>query len=384
MVRATLAEITGKYREHPVWDELWRGRLNERICVGVQPCRERVGRVRERYQIVLEEQGFRPGKWRDEWRQWLLDDLYSLLAAMQLPGEMFHALSVPRALHGQSQGMVDVFGVAVEPQEDGNVYARPLPAQPRLIDDLGPGDVQASQYYQAVEWVRYTRAATGNLLPMRMPVMTGPLDTAVYVLGASTLLEWLYTQETTVAGLLDRITQVNIAMIRLLQEAAGGAIHSHHYSCMRGGFDLCSETRSVISAEHFAAFEAPRLWRIGQSCGSYGIHSCGNWARTVEASCADPNLRAMHGQVRENDLAELCALARGRVTLSIGPSMNLPDRYTWPDRELFLRYILAHWQKGQPLEIVIQEQEIDLWRSLHRQVLGEEADLSPPAWPNWF
>jgi len=109
----------------------------------------------------------------------------------------------------------------------------------------------------------------------------------------------------------------------------------------------------------------PYLRRIGERLGPYGIHSCGNWERTVASAIEDPNLRVMNGQVRENDLVKLCHLAKGRVTLSIGPSENLDERYTWPDTDSFFEYVLAIVPDRQPLEIAVRESDWGLWTDLH-------------------
>ena len=133
---------------------------------------------------------------------------------------------------------------------------------------------------------------------------------------------------------------------------------------MRNAFCLCSECRSLVSADTYEEFEAPCLARIGRQLGPYGIHSCGSWERTVPSALRDPNLRAMHGQVRENDLATLCKFAHGDIMLSIGPSQNLPDRYTWRDTRSFLEYILASAAPRQPVEISIDEPDLGLWAEL--------------------
>jgi hypothetical protein len=194
--------------------------------------------------------------------------------------------------------------------------------------------------------------------------MTGPFDTVNYLLGTTVLMEWVYTEPSTVHGLLDQVTNVIIAMMGALQKAAGGTLHGDALACMQNAFCLCSECRSLVSKEIYEEFEAPYLKRIGQQLGPYGIHSCGSWERTVPSALQDPNLRAMNGQVRENDLAELCVQARGDVMLSIAPSENLPERYTWPNTRSFLEYVLKTAPKEQPLELSINESDLDLWNEL--------------------
>lgn len=167
--------------------------------------------------------------------------------------------------------------------------------------------------------------------------------------------------------LLDKITTVIETMIGHLQRAADGAVHSLHLSCTRGGHDFASECRSLISRSMYEKFEAPYLARLGRQLGPYSIHSCGAWERTIPSALADPNLRAMNGQLRENDLAELCAQAQNRVLLSVAPSQNLPSKYTWPDSASFYEFVLKTTPPSQPLEIRINESEIGLWNELCRK-----------------
>ena len=49
------------------------------------------------------------------------------------PGDGFLGIAVPRSVHGQSQGICDIFGARVEEQPDGNFYVHPLPADPAVI-----------------------------------------------------------------------------------------------------------------------------------------------------------------------------------------------------------------------------------------------------------
>jgi hypothetical protein len=372
------SEVVAESRLHkPMWNMLWQARPSSRIALAVWPSEERLASLRDRMEFALDDPP-RPSGWTEKWRANLVDELYQLVASMEVAGDGLIALHVPRWLHGQSQGIVELFGGRIQQMADGNVYAWPLDGDPDTIDSIQPRAIESGIYWNAVEWVRYARAATAGSIPIRMPIMVGPLDTANYLLGTTVLLEWVFTQPEVLHRLLAKITHVLIAMIGALQKAAGETIHSHHFWCMRGGYDVASEVRSLISREVFEEFEAPYLERIGQRCGPYGIHSCGGWERSVLSSRADSRLRAMNGQVRENDLATLCRLADGKVALSIGPSINVNDRYTWPRREDFFRHVMEVVPASQPFETCLDEAELPLWLQVHRQVRGVPFELLPP------
>jgi hypothetical protein len=331
----------------------------------VSPSKERVERAREQANdLVPDEAESRPAGWTPEWPKALVDGATRFLAARQLPGSWTPALGVPRFVHGQSQGICDLFGAKVQRQNDGNYYVHPLSPTPRQVDLVEPMALTRSMYWGAVEWTRYAHSASRGTLPFRNPVMTGPFDTANYLLGTTVLMEWVYTEPGVLHRLLDKITDVTIGMMGALQQAAGGVLHGDALSCMRHAFCLCSECRSLVSAAIFEEFDAPYLARIGRALGPYGIHACGSWERTVPISLRDPHLRAMNGQVRENDLATLCRCARGRIVLSIGRSVNVHTEFIWPDMRSFLAYILESVPKEQPLEISLSEGEMDLWNEL--------------------
>jgi hypothetical protein len=84
----------------------------------------------------------------------------------------------------------------------------------------------------------------------------------------------------------------------------------------------------------------------------------------VPRALQDPQLRALNGQLRENDLATLCALADGAVVLSVGRSINVHAKYLWPDARSFYTHVLTTVPPRQPLEIGIPESDLDLWREI--------------------
>jgi len=138
------------------------------------------------------------------------------------------ALDVPRFVHGQSQGICDIFGVSVSKQPDGYYFVCPFEGGANAVDKIKPRPISESMYWGAVEWVRHARRATSGCFPFRNAVMCGPLDLANYLLGTTRLMEWLYTEPETVHRLLHKITDVIIDTVRALREAAGGTLHPLH------------------------------------------------------------------------------------------------------------------------------------------------------------
>ena len=367
------AEVISTFRprDESVWDTLWQNQSTGRVAVAVMPREERIAEAKKVCTgLRLAEPDRKSAHWSEQWEQALLDQVAILYAYMQLPGDFCPAMNIPLFVCGQSQGICDLFGARLESQGndgEGNelFFVHPLSPDPQWVHALTPAPLENSLYWGAVEWIRYSRSVTKGLFNFRIPVMTGPLDTANYLLGTTTLMEWIYSEPAALHQLLDKITKVIMGMIRALREAAGGTLYPETFLCMRGGFSLGSECRSIISREHFEEFEVPYLRRIGETLGTYGIHSCGSWERTISSAIEDPNLRAMHGQVKENDLALLCQLSAGRMTFAIGPSVNLSERYTWPDMKSFYAYVLENTPATQPMEIWVAENDIPLLNKMY-------------------
>ena len=120
----------------------------------------------------------------------------------------------------------------------------------------------------------------------------------------------------------------------------------------------------------YEEFEAPYLKRLGEKFGPYMIHSCGSWERTIPSALTDPNLRVMNGQIRENDLKRLCELSGGRKTLSINPSKDLSEKYTWTNIKDFYEFILKTVPETQPFETNIEEKDLPLWKELNYKIKG--------------
>mgnify|MGYP001616074873 CR=1 FL=1 len=352
-------------RRGQTWDALWARRPLGRIAVSVTPAEKRQKQAAELCAAIkLAEAAPLPRGWTPKWRDLLRTDLSHVLTATELPGDGFAGLGVPRPFHGQSQGIADIFGARVEEQFDGNFFVFPLPPDPPAIAALRPRPLEESRYWGAVEYARYARRATGGLLPISAPVMTGPFDTANYLLGTTVLMEWVYTEPEALHALLATLTDTLARMLLALREAAGGQLDPALFWCLRGGPDICSECRAIVSAETYEQFEAPYLRELGRRTGPLGIHSCGSWERTVPSACRDPNIRAMNGGSREVDVGELCRLADGQMPLSIYRSQNVATHLLWPDKESFWTHILQTVPPSQPFEVQIGEDDIPAWNRL--------------------
>ena len=217
--------------------------------------------------------------------------------------------------------------------------------------------VERCLYGRAVEFARYAFEATDGELAVRNPVMTGPIDCANYILGTMRLMEWIIQQPAALHRLLDIVTDVLIDVIGKLRQAVGGKLCPDHCVCLDRGFALCSEVRTLISTDAYAEFEEPYLRRIGNVFGQYMIHSCGAWERTLPLDMQDENLMMVNFQTREMDLKKVYEYTKGSLSLCVGRSVNLDERYTWPDEYSFYRHLMLSFTAPVPIAFMISDLE---------------------------
>ena len=302
-----------------------------------------------------------PAGTKPEWDSAIRKQVRALhvAAAHRWQDDVFPAIDTPRSIFGQSQGLAEAFGCKLPQETEPGLYF-PVPwiETAADVDRIKVTPIEKCLYGQAIEFARYARAVTGGHLAIRNPVMTGPLDTANYVLGTTRLMEWTYAEPRALKGLLKIITGVLVETLRRLQAAADGQLCPEVSGCLPRGFGLCSEVRALISAEQYAEFEAPYLRQLGAACGPYAIHGCGTWERTLPALLEDHNVMLINFQCREMDLRKVCALGGGRLSLSIGRSVELGEKYTWPDAASFYQYVISTLSEPMPVELLVYDNNL--------------------------
>jgi hypothetical protein len=346
-------------RRKAAWEGLVRKQPFGRpaLCFfGALPDREAVRQeLPPAEDIKLRGQARRNADWDRMIRDLVLN--LQVKANSVLQDDYYPAIDIPTVLYGQTQGVAELFGCKLIPQANEKNLYYPVPAveDPRDLQHLTVKPVDRSFYGTSIEFARYAVEATDGQLSVRTPVMTGPLDTANYILGSMRLMTWIYDEPAALHQLLDRITDTIIDIIEKLKAATGGRICPEVDYCLDRGYGLCSEVRHLISAEAHAEFEAPYLRRISRACGLYAIHSCGTWERTIPALLADENLMLLNFQCREMDLPQVYSLTRGKVSISVKKSVDLDSRYTWENEQDFLAYAYSAIPEPIPVEIGIYD-----------------------------
>jgi len=301
--------------------------------------------------------------------QWQLRHLH-ICALSRYQDDTVPALSIPRPIYGQSQGITQVFGCRLIPQANENGLFYPVPGiqNPADVDCLKLVPLEQTMYYNSIEFAKYAVESTDGQLLVKNPVMTGPIDTANYVLGTMRLMEWIYDEPVALHKLLHIITEVIISAILRLQEVAHGKICPETVSCVDRGYGLCSEVRHLLSADCVDEFETHYLKKISGACGKYSFHSCGTWERTLETDMGDPNLMIVNFQTKEMDLKKVYEKTKGKLSISFQPSFCLPEKYLWPDDESYYRHLIEIFPEPIPVEFRVGN--IDIWQKIQKSTGG--------------
>ena len=111
-------------------------------------------------------------------------------------------------------------------------------------------------YGNSAKFAKFAREATNGQLAVRNPVMTGPIDTANYILSAMRLMEWFYDEPAALHKLLKMITDTLIEFIKEFQNIVGGLCPGRIFLFTRRIF-IMFRSEIVISAEIYEEPEAP-------------------------------------------------------------------------------------------------------------------------------
>lgn len=292
-----------------------------------------------------------------EWDQIIRQQVRELHlhARSRYQDDSYPSLAIPRDVHGQSQGIAQLYGCTMVEQttEPGLYYPEPWIQSPTDLAKLTRVPLEQCMTGRAIDFAAYAHEVTGGELAVRNPVTTGPIDSANYILGTMQLMQWIYDAPQALHDLLAQITESIVDIIHRLQAATGGMLCPDHCVCLPRGFALCSEVRHLLSADAYAEFEAPYLRSIGQQCGPYMIHSCGTWERMLPLDMTDDNLMMVHFQTREMNLKKVWEHTQGQLSLYVGPSVDLSETYTWPSETDFYRHLMSAFPQSVPLSFSI-------------------------------
>ncbi len=196
------------------------------------------------------------------------------------------------------------YGIGVTAAAFGGEYVWPegqSPAVLPLYRTVGEVPPLTPRPWQEAQITRHVMAMidmfleeTGGRLPMSWSDLQNPLNVATELVDTSAFFTGFIEEPEKVRAILAALTD---EVIRFTQEQTariGSCLvrPGHGYASARcgTGLGLSSDNLVMISPRAYRQFCVDNDARIGAAFGGTAIHSCGNWARWVEAVKANPKL----------------------------------------------------------------------------------------------
>ena len=280
-----------------------------------------------------------------EWDDSLRNQIHTMHAQSfsRYQSDKYPAIDIPRSFFGQTQALVEIFGgkIIPAPSEPGLFHAVPLIESVDDIAKIKIKPVNQCLYGNAVKFAKYAYESTEGQLSIKNPVMPGPIDMVTYLIGSLRVMQWIFDEPEALHKMLEIATEQLIEVIHQLQKATDGNLAPDIQGCIPKCFSLCSESRHMLSSDAYIEFEGAYLRKIGEACGPYAYHGCGTYERVLDYDMQDPNLKIIHFQTKEMDLTKVYDITKGTLPISIGRSINLHERYLWPNEKTFLSHVLS-------------------------------------------
>lgn len=307
-----------------------------------------------------------PAGKRPAWDEIIRSEIHRcyLGARSKYRDDSFPAINMPRNIYGQSQAIAEAFGcrlISQGAENEGLFFPVPWIQSSADANRLKVKPIEECLYWEAIKFTQYACEVTGGEFSIRNPVITGPLDTVNYVLGTTRLMDWIYEEPGTLKKILAVITEFLVDVIQKFQKAGNDRFCPDACACVNRGFGLCSEVRSLVSAAAYEEYEAPYLFQIGKACGPFMVHSCGAWERTMSSVLQNPYIFMLDFGCREMDLKKISKLTQGKISLHVHQSVNLDERFTWPDSASFVRYVMSADTGPIPLAVQFGFADLDVY-----------------------
>jgi hypothetical protein len=105
------------------------------------------------------------------------------------------------------------------------------------------------------------------------------------------------------------------------------------------------------------------------------VHSCGSWEDKMKSSMTDHNLIMLNCMSREVDFEKVCKMTGGKISIVVWRSLNLNERWTWPDAASYYRYMMRAFTEPTPLEMVVNEEDLQEYLRVQTEEKGGKSGL---------
>lgn len=260
------------------------------------------------------------------------------------------------------------FGAVYEWPEGQAPVARPQHRRVAEVPDLvaRQGEIMA----HVLRMIDYFLEETHGRLPMSWSDIQNPLNTATELVDTSGFFQGFIDAPDAVRRVLGALAD---ELIRFTQEQSrriGGCLvqPGHGFASARSGrgIGLSTDNLVMISPRAYRQFCAENDARIGAAFGGTAIHSCGDWARWIDAVKANPQLCMVDAAFTPrtdphyNDPAAFRNAFAGTGVIVHARMVGDPDEVLARVREL--------WGPGMRLIVVTYEQDADAQHRLYRDI----------------
>ncbi len=265
------------------------------------------------------------------------------------------------------------FGAEYEWPEGQAPVVRPRYATVHEVPGLVARPADQSQIMRRVlAMIDYFLAETHGRVPISWSDLQNPLNVATALVETSGFFLGFVEAPDAVRRILATLTDEVIRFTQEQSRRIGGRLvrPGHGFASARSGtgIGLSSDNLVMISPRAYRQFCVENDARIGAAFGGTAIHSCGDWARWIEAVRANPQLTMVDAAFTpatdpdHNDAAAFRAALSGTGIIVQARMVGDPDEVLVRVRQL--------WGPGMRLMVVTYEQDPvaqhRLYKDIHR------------------
>jgi hypothetical protein len=179
------------------------------------------------------------------------------------------------------------FGLEYRVTEDGTGwYSDPISLDQALNADTNNLETLPT-VQKTLEHIHFFHENLPDAIKVSCPIAAGPINNADMVLGKQMWLEF-YDRPEKIRALLEKITDVMIALARLYKQAVDEPMESAwigplYMSC--GGLKIGNDSLVMVSPEMFREFVFPSISRLCQAFSGGYHHSCGYYPKHLDLVC---------------------------------------------------------------------------------------------------
>ena len=217
-----------------------------------------------------------------------------------------------------------------------------LPWTEHVIEDAGeiihlkPNIGKAELFNLALEKAFYFREKTGVDLPIKLPDIQGPVDTAGIIMKDSSLFEAFYTHPKEIHLLMKMVTETLIKMVRIFKEKVTNLFCFSHGFWLPYGIHLSDDFLAVLSPRIYEEFVRPYNEIIAKEFAGLFLHSCGNYLHQVPNLLTTKELMGVH--FHEFSIKKMVEKTQDKIVLAAGfvenPYLNFKELSLCTEEEL--------------------------------------------------